>query len=391
MPRPVPPPPPQPSADETVAAVAYLRRVVTVGVLFFVAWVMVGYGPDHPIGRYGRSSAQSWMVWGALNLDEAALRSHPGEKVVWLVGSSIMREGVDTDTANELLAARGSEWRVAKFCQNRGATVLAAGLIPRLPIREGDVVVHNVAVQNFRSDWLDWTGIPMNRLSRMLSPGEMWALAELPLPDRLEQAAAMPPDFWRWHDETRRGITEFITHLPFGELPKAPGPKVHFRFHTYERGRAFRRGVPKRELEVNGLEEGIVDFSHNQVNAAALAPMRSRVARAGATFRLLDIPPSAYAQWRLQGPITRGQWDDWRSEQPELAYGPQLPDADFYDRRHPNFRGRATFTTWLVDWIEADMPRGEPTRPPEDTIDPWPWAAGPGAPVDDLPGTTDEG
>ena len=379
MPRPVPPPPPQPSADETVRAVAYLHRVVLAAVLFFAAWVAVGYGPDHPIGQYGRVSAQSWMRWGAATLDESELRTHPGGKVVWLVGSSILREAIDADAANAALAAQGSEWRVAKFSQDRGATALAGGLLRYLPVRSGDVVVHNVAVQNFRSDWLAWTDIPMSRLARVLSPAEMWGLAEQPLPARLEQAAAFPPRFWRWHDETRRGITAFITHLIVGEWPAPARPRFHFSFHTYERGRAFRNKIPTREFAVNGLEEGIVDFSDSQVNAAAIQPMRDHVREAGATLHLLDLPPSAWAQWNLQGPQTRAAWDTWRAAQAELVYGPQLPEADFYDRRHPNFRGRATLTAWLVDWLESGRPAGVATRPSEDQAEAWPWESGPGA------------
>jgi len=385
MPRPVPPPPPQPSADETRLAVTYLHKVVWVGVLFFFAWAWAGYGPAHPLGDYGRVSAQSWMRYGARTLDERALRSHEGGKVVWLVGSSILREAIDADAANQTLAEAGSPWRVAKFSQDRGATALANGLLGYLPIREGDLVLHNVAVQNFRSDWLAWTDIPMKRLSRVLSYGDMWHLTELPLPERIEQAAAVPLDFWRWHDETRRGITELLIHLPTGEWPTPAASRYHFRFHSYERGRAFRKRVPTKEFEVNGLEDGIVDFSSDQLNAAAIAPMRQQVADAGALLRLLDIPPSAFAQWRLQGPETRAAWDTWREAQPDLVYAPQLPEADFYDRRHPNFRGRETLTRWLVEWLESDMPAGSPTRPPESVVEEWPWASGPGAAASQAP------
>jgi len=373
MPRPVPPPPPQPSADETELAVAYLRRVVAVAVLFFTAWALLAYRPDSPLGAYGRKSSQSWMLQAARDIDEAQLRAHPTGRVVWLVGSSILREGFDADLINTQLESRQLPWRVAKFGQDRGATVLANGLLPHLPIREGDVVVHNVAAQNFRSDWLAWTDIPMVRLSRLLAPGEMWSLPELSLPDRLEQASAVPFGFWRWHDETRRGVTAWLTHLPFGQTPQLPKAGYHLRFHNYERGRAFRRGVPKREFAVNGLPDGILDFTDAQVNAAALHDMRAFVARTGADLRLLEIPPSAFAQWRLQNADHRAAWDEWVMAQPERVHAPQLPDADYYDRRHPNFRGRATLSMWLVDWLASDLPTGERQRPPEDSVKIWPW------------------
>lgn len=373
MPRPVPPPPPQPSPEETAVAVAYLRRVVAVGLLFFAAWVLIGYGPRSPIGIYGRKGSQGWMRMAAQDLDEEALRAHRGGRLVWLVGSSILREGIDADAANAALEAQDSTFRVVKFGQDRGATLLAAGLLRHLPIREDDVVVHNVAVQNFRSDWLAWTEIPPTRLSQVLTPGELWGLTELPVQERIEQAAAMPPRFWRWHDETRVGLERWLVALATLDAPGRMEPGYHLRFHRYERGRAFRNGIPPRELDVNGLPEGIVDFSDAQVNAAALTRMRAHVADKGAELRLLDIPPSSFAQWRHQGPQTRAAWDAWRAAQPELVYGPQLDDADYYDRRHPNFRGRAVLTDWLVSWLDSGMPQGTAHRPPEDTVEAWPW------------------
>jgi len=373
MPRPVPPPPPQPSAEETVLAVAYVRRVVAMAVVVFFAWALTAYGPQSTLGAYGRSSSQSWMLHAAHQLDESELRAHPTGRVVWLVGSSILREAFDADAINAALAEQEQPWRVVKFGQDRGATALAKGLLPKLPIREGDLVVHNVAAQNFRSDWLAWTNIPMVRLSRMLPPAQMWSLGEISLPERLEQASAFPPSFWRWHDETRRGLTKWLTHLVRGEVPKMPKAGYHLRFHTYERGRAFRRGIPKREFEVNGLPKGILDFSNDQVNAAALAPMRDYVTRQGATFQLLEVPPSVYAQWRLQDAQHRAAWDSWLAQQPEVVFAPQLPDADFYDRRHPNFRGREALSHWLVDWLTHDQPRGARDRPSEASVVDWPW------------------
>jgi hypothetical protein len=380
MPRPTPPPPPQPSVDETVLAVAYLRRVVAVGLGFFLAWTALAYGPDSAIGRYGRTSAQSWMRHAVQRLDEPLARSHAGGRIVWLVGSSILREGFDAEAINAELSVRESPYRVLKFGQDRGAGLLAAGLVRRLPVREGDVVVHNVSVQNFRSDWLAWTGIPTDRLSRILSPLELWQLSSIPVQDRLEQAAAWPPRFWAWHEETQEGLTRWWLGLASFTAPRRFRAGYHLRFHTYERGRAFRKGLPPRELATNGLEDGIIRFDPDQVNVVGIDRMRQLVSDRGAELRLLDVPPSDFAQWRLQGPQTRADWDRWRAEQPELVYGPQLDGADYYDRRHPNFRGRAVLSAWLVEWLDGGMPAGHPVRPPESSVREWPWPERPPPP-----------
>jgi len=375
MPRPIPPPPPQPSADETARAVAYLRATVAVGVVFFLAWAGLAYGPDSWMSKWGRKSSQSWMVAKAETLDEAALRSHDGGRVVWLVGSSVLRESLDIAAVNASLQESSSVWRVAQFSQGRGAAGLASGMAQRLPIREDDLVVHNIAVQNYRADWLSWTGLPADRMSRMLGPADLWDTREWSVQDRLEQGVAVPWNFWRWHTDTMDGLVRWGESLVVGRTPRAKRPGVYYRFHRWERAGVFKHGPPSWEVERNLLTEDVVDLSPRQFNMQGLERLRGHCDTIGVPLVLLDIPPSAFAQWRLETPGVWAVWEAWTVAQPELVIAPQLEERDFYDRRHPNFRGRKKLSRWLVEWLEDGVARGPLPRhrAPESAVDDYPW------------------
>ena len=56
-----------------------------------------------------------------------------------------------------------------------------------------------------------------------------------------------------------------------------------------------------------------------------------------------------------------------------MVFLPQLPDSHFYDRRHPNFRGRELLSAWLVDWLVDGRPRGAPVQPSESAAVDYPW------------------
>lgn len=352
----------------------YLRRVVAVGLAFFLLWSQVAYGPDSWIEPYGRDSSQSWMVHRAKALDSSALRAHAGGRILWLVGSSILRESTDPTVINAALEEAASPFRVEMFCQGRGAAGLAAGMVQQLPIEPGDLVVHNVAVQNLHRDWLDWTGLPPARMSRMLSPLELWQVREWSLAQRLEQAAAVPWDFWRWHDDTQDGLTRWILALSQGRVARRTRPGVFGRFSRRERATIYRHGVPEWEVERNRLTAELVDYGPRQFNVQGLERLRSWAAAAEVELVLLDIPPSAFAQWRLESPEVRRAWAEWRRAQPDLVHAPQLPDSAFYDRRHPNFRGRAQLSAWLVEWLATGRPRGTFALPPESAAVDYPWS-----------------
>ncbi len=374
MPRPVPPPPPQPSVEETVQAVSYLRKVVAVGVLFFLAWSGFAYGPDSFIQPWGRDSSQSWMVHKARSIDEQQLRAHEGGKVVWLVGSSILRESMDVESINAELSDRHSPFRVEMFCQGRGAAGLASGMVQQLPLKPGDLVIHNVAVQNIRKGWLAWTGLPAARLSRMLSPAQLWETREWSVPERLEQLVAVPWNFWRWHDDTQDGLTRWLVALAEGRTPRKRRPGVYYKFTKMERASVFAAGLPDWEVDRNLLTADSIDYSPTQFNMQGLERLRDYTREHDIELVLLNIPPSAFAQWKLETEQVREDWAAWTTAQPEMVFAPQLPDTHFYDRRHPNFRGREELSGWFADWLTGDRPRGSATIPPQDTVIDYPWS-----------------
>jgi hypothetical protein len=67
---------------------------------------------------------------------------------------------------------------------------LMQAVLARLPVQPGDLVIHNVALENFRADWISWTRLPMTTAGKLLPPGALWAVDDRPLPHKLEQAAA---------------------------------------------------------------------------------------------------------------------------------------------------------------------------------------------------------
>jgi hypothetical protein len=162
--------------------------------------------------------------------------------------------------------------------------------------------------------------------------------------------------------------------LAEGRTPRKKRPGIFNRYSKQERARIFAHGVPDWEIPQNRLSADKVDFSDAQFNIQGLARLRTYVEQSGVELVLFDIPPSAYAQWKLEGPEAREIWLNWRTSQSEMVFLPQLPDAYFYDRRHPNFRGREVLSAWLVEWLTSDRPRGVPAAPPESAAERYPWS-----------------
>ena len=110
MPKPVPPPPPQPSAEETQRAVRLSRMLAVVAVLFFgLLTTMVR--SDSFFVEYGRKNGASWNLKALSELDEEATRAHEGGRVLWLVGSSMLRDSFDVKVINQGLEAAESPYR----------------------------------------------------------------------------------------------------------------------------------------------------------------------------------------------------------------------------------------------------------------------------------------
>lgn len=360
MPKPVPPPPPQPSVEETRVAVRFVGGVCAVALGFFLL-IASSYGPHNWFLQYGRDAAPSWNLWRLDNLDEEQVRAHDGGKVAWLVGSSILRESFDENAINEQLAARGSEYRVVKFGIARGAAGVVAGFAEQLPLREGDLLVHNVTLANFHAGWVSWTGLPPDQMMYTVPQSEFWHIDGWGLPDKLEQAVAVPTNFWQWHEDIMGGKSAWVEAVWWLEAPKKKRAGHHVKFQTVELKQKYldkKRGDPVHDPIY--LDPACCDLTDAQFNMRGIRRMEALAAAHGVALALIHIPPRAEYEATFVHRDATPQWDAWRAETPSLSYAPRPPDDDYYDWKHPNFRGRALLSPWLVEWLESGRPKGEP-------------------------------
>lgn len=359
MPKPIPPPPPQPSLAETVEAVRLVRvlSLVFAGLFLLLA---SRYRYDARMVDYGRDDGQSWILWKARTLDEDAVRAHPGGRVSWLIGNSVLRDGINERRLNEQLEAQGSAWRVSKFAAPRGAPGLSAGMLDELPIRSGDRIVVPVALDNFYADWLHRVELPEDRLARMLSPSEILNIAEWSWQERLEYAVGVPYNFYRHQEPYMAGQARWFTALWFMKAPKKQKPGSHLRFRTVQESKWVAEQREEGWEERDPISAEMLDWGPDQFNAAGLRTLRQFSAENDVELALIDIPYRQEYQQVLVTAEARAAWDAWRAAQPELSYFPQLDEDSYYDLRHANRAGREVLTNYMAQWLE-DTPHGAPT------------------------------
>lgn len=359
MPKPVPPPPPQPSVDETRRAVRFLAAVAASALAFF-GLVAASYGPDHPMVAYGRHRAASWNVYKRdVLLDEGALRAHPGGRVAWLFGSSILREAFDVETINADLAARGSEWRVAKFGIARGAPGVIAGFAEAVPIRQGDLVITSMTHANLKRDWVTWTGLPPDRMQYTVPAAEFWHIQSWSLADKLEQAAAVPFGFWQWHEEVMEGYAEWIEAIWWWRLPEERVTSPHLTHRERKLDKSFL--ARKRAAGIADhiyLGPDCCDYSDDQFNMRGLRRFEALAAARGAELALVYLPPRQEYRGTMVHRDAEAAFEAWMQTRPDLGYAPQPPEEGYYDFTHFSPIGRAQLSAWLPEWLSDGRPRG---------------------------------
>ena len=214
-----------------------LARLLCVVAAGLYALFALPYAADGLMVRYGRASlprhTASWNLWKLHRFDEARRRAHPGGRVAWIVGSSILREAFDEAAINEALEARGSAWRVFKLVQLQGASGLSWGFVKRLPLRPGDRLVHGLTMENFRRGWLTHMNVPAWRVSVMLDRSEIWQIEEWSVQTKLEQSFALPGDFFAFHDEHWRGVSRWLS-APLDGRPRMKRRSHHIKYRTTE-------------------------------------------------------------------------------------------------------------------------------------------------------------
>jgi hypothetical protein len=249
---------------------------------------------------------------------------------------------------------------VARADQDSALAFTISGTVGKVLVQPGDKVVHNVSVGTLRADWLTFANIPEERLVSLLTAGEILALKELSPQEKLSALGMIPEGYWRTRDEHMRGLTRLLA-WPIWGGPR-PTPKTtsyNLTFRTLERERKSPRSFANPTKYRLYQDVAHTDLSPEQINAVGLDRIRRLCEDRGAELLLIDVPPTRLFQSQLMSAELRAVWEVWRETQ-DVHYFPQIPEDDYFDLIHPNFRGRAALTPALVDWIE-DPQRGAPT------------------------------
>jgi len=191
----------------------------------------------------------------------------------------------------------------------------------------------------------------------------------------LEQAAAFPWDFWRWHEEVLTGMSAWVEALWWLRAPRERTGAFHFSHRTLLRASYMRPDRLEFEASRYHLTAADLDFGETQLHAWGVRRLQEIATERGVELRLIHIPTSAWDQWIWQDPSARAAWEAWLAQRPHISFAPILADTAFYDRRHPNEKGREQLNAWLLDWLHTgDTGRFE--RPPNQNLHPFPWGEG---------------
>jgi hypothetical protein len=365
MPKPIPPPPPQPSREETAHAVRHVGAYALLAVMLFIGFAAMT-GPDSFFVRYGRDNGSSWNLWKLRNLDMEQGRAHSGGKIIWMVGSSMLRDSFNQVKLNKVLASSGSEFRAIKFGQTRGAAGLSRGIVSQLPIREGDVVLHGVSIENLRKDWVEFSGLSDWRIMLMNTDPQIWDIDSWSVQKKIEAAVARPRNFFMYQEESMAGWGKWLQRPPWRKPPKLKKSSIHLRFRPKIKLNKVDSMAENSEAFRNHMRPGDLDLSPAQYNLQGLADLRSLVADAGAELVLFEHPGRRQYRQIYIAPEVVSEWYEWWWGQPEVIDLPHPDDESFYDMKHPNRDGRALLTAYLADWLEH---RWE--RPPQDWLKNW--------------------
>jgi len=350
MPKAIPPPPPQASPEETALAVRHVRGFLVLALMLFLGLASL-VQPDSFFVNYGRENGASWNLWKLRHLDESEERAHEGGKIVWLVGSSMLRDSFNAKTLNRVLGERGSDFRVVKFGQSRGATGLSRGVLQDLPLREGDLVIHGMGVENLHKDWVEYSLLPDWRIMLMNRTTQIWDIESWDVQKKLEASAAVPSNFFMYQDEAMAGWVHWINAPFYLELPALPTGHRHLRYRARQKISRTQKMVDSSEQFRNHMRPDDLDFGDTQYNIKGLADFRRIVEDAGAELVLFEhTGRQQYRDIYIDDEV-EARWGRWWQMQAEVIELPTLPEDFFYDMKHPNRKGRTLLTAYLADWL----------------------------------------
>ena len=346
MPKPIPPPPKQPSEEETRLAITWLRNFTVVACLLFFINAQL-YQPDAFFVQYGRNSSQEWAVERIRIIEETKLRSHEQGKIIWLIGSSMMRDAFHEKQVNQDLQDRNSPYRIFKVGMNRGAPGIVAGLMSMIPFREGDKLLVNIHETHFKKEWLTFSELPSYRLMTMYSLSDFWEISEWTLADKLEQSSAIPWNFYTYHESYTKGTTRWLAALTKPKWPKKKRQSYHWTHHPMDKIKKFGRGPDSKDyFDRDGL-----DFSPTQFNMQGLQKIRRTLSDKIDVYWLY-LPCSEIYRSEVQHEYHQEQFVTWAANQDNIIYFPQAPDDAYYDIKHANTKGRDFYHPHLLNWIQ---------------------------------------
>ena len=289
--------------------------------------------------------------------DADRLQEH---RILWLVGASIIKQGANERALNNTLERTGSDWRVRKNGFARGAPLLAAGVIDRLPLKPGDHVVSAVWFSNYRHDWMADNDSAEALAPFLLSCGEILQLDDLLWQDRIELCLNHPEQFFLVRDEFNTGAKRLWNHrvLDYNEPSVQWVPQVNKVPHAKEflREGGYRGGGPDVTVPLS--------FEPDHVNVLGLYRMRERVLAAGAAFTVLRMPMHPAAEAERMPPEILEAWQSWDGP-PGVPFVPVPGDwqeEHFWNYHHLNKAGRTKFALWLLPLLESG---GLPAEVPE--------------------------
>lgn len=337
---------------ETRAAIRLVALLSLLTVVIYAA-VASSIGPTELFTRYGLRKDVHFVLYRTETLDRDA--KWGDLPVVWLLGSSIVRESFDAEALIGVLENRGQSWGVEKLAFDRGGPIFTQALTRRLDIRPGDLVVTQVSYDHFRRDWLTYhEGFDLH-LQLLLEPDELMAIESLPVASRIEYSlASLPPrPFWQWREVYQEGLTGWW-QWGVGLRKKRPTMAAGAWSDPFQHIMTVKRfrelGVVKR----NELPDEDVQLEAGQVNHDALVAWIADVQARGATPWVLHVPhhPEYYERFILPATVERVKA---HLRQLVPCYVPLQPGEarEYMDYKHPNVLGRPRLTRELADAIVA--------------------------------------
>ena len=344
------------SIEETKKSVRFVYVLICVMMVFF-GGLSSCYHPDALMVQYGRKTSHPWIVHKIRNLNMEERRSHDGGKIVWLIGSSLIRESFDESWINNQLAIQGAEYRVIELGMDQGNSVLAYGLMKQVPLKEGDLVLHNIALKAYISNWLEFTNLPDYQMMEIFESQDFWEFPEWDLPQKLEQASAIPYSFYANHNSYTNGLTWWYIHLVEAELPPKRKPK-HYLTHYKNMKTQFQ---PPSTDSRHYIGADRLSFASDQINCWGWSKMRQVAVDKGVDLVAIFLPTRQQYMAEMVHPKARMKFLEYMDhlDHPK-AYFPQLPEEAYYDLIHSNKAGREIQSQYLLDWlknpVEGEMP-----------------------------------